>query len=121
MNKIIMKLFFITFLVLISLNFSNTVQADVGSSCHFHGTKLATEAVIIKCADQRKENLIKTNKLDGTWKLVKHDSVSLVQGKKDKEWKIIYKNSSTTDKAKINLYMFFTPIGNFIAANHTGQ
>jgi hypothetical protein len=26
-----------------------------------------------------------------------------------------------TDKTKTSLFMFFTPVGNFIAANHTGQ
>ena len=32
-----------------------------------------------------------------------------------------FRNPAATDKAKEALYLFYTPIGNFIAANHTGQ
>ena len=28
---------------------------------------------------------------------------------------------AATDKTKSNLFMFFTPAGNFFAANHNGQ
>ena len=45
----------------------------------------------------------------------------MIDGKKGKEWRVTYKNLGATDKAKANLFMFFTPVGNFIAANHTGQ
>lgn len=45
----------------------------------------------------------------------------MVDGKKGKEWRVVYKNPSVTEKAKGQLFMFFTPVGNFIAANHTGQ
>ena len=44
-----------------------------------------------------------------------------MEGKKGKEWKVVYKNPNITDKTKFSLYMFFTPSGNFIASNHTGQ
>jgi hypothetical protein len=33
----------------------------------------------------------------------------------------LVKNPGATDKTKASLFMFFTPVGNFIAANHTGQ
>lgn len=96
-------------------------MADPGDGCHFHGSKPAAEAVVIKCADQRKERLLKDGRLEGSWATVKHESVSMVDGKKGKEWRVVYKNPSVTEKAKRQLFMFFTPVGNFIAANHTGQ
>ena len=97
------------------------VLADPGGVCHFHGTKPATEAVVLKCADQRKEGLVKQGKLDNSWASIKHESVALVDGKKGKEWRVIYRNPSAGEKDKSTLYLFFTPPGNFIAANHTGQ
>lgn len=105
----------------LTLGFSNSVTAGPGDSCHFHGSKPAAEAVVIKCADQRKESLVKSRKLEASWSTMKHESISMIDGKKGKEWRVVYKNSAATDKAKTSLFMFFTPVGNFIAANHTGQ
>lgn len=52
---------------------------------------------------------------------MKYESISLVDGRKGKEWRVVYKNPGIADKTKASLFMFFTPVGNFIAANHTGQ
>lgn len=95
--------------------------ADKGSSCHFHGSKAATETTVVGCANQRKEALIKTGKLDKSWETANQDKVERVDGKKGKEWKVTFKNLTAKDKAKETLYMFFTVPGNFIAANFTGQ
>lgn len=106
---------------LVTLTFSNVSLAGPGESCHFHGSKPAAETVILKCADQRKEALVKSGKLDKSWEAIKHSSIDLVDASKGKEWKVQYKNPSLQDKTKINLYIFFTPPGNFIASNHTGK
>ena len=45
----------------------------------------------------------------------------LVDGKKGKEWRVSFRNPAAADKSKETLYMFFTPPGNFIAANFSGQ
>lgn len=103
------------------LGLSKNTLAGPGDGCHFHGSKPAAESVIIKCANQRKASLVKSNKLDKSWEAINHSSIDFVEGKKGKEWKIVYKNPNITDKTKINLFMFFTPPGNFIASNHTGQ
>ena len=116
-----MKKLFASFGLAFTLTLSTSVMAGPGDGCHFHGSKPATEAVVIKCADQRKEILVKGGKLEGSWVSVKHESISMIDGKKGKEWRVVYKNPGATDKAKANLFMFFTPVGNFIAANHTGQ
>lgn len=96
-------------------------RADAGGSCHFHGSKPATEAIVLGCAAQRRDNLVKAGKLDAAWAAVKHDKVEMVDGKKGKEWKVSFKDPSAKEKAKETLYMFFTPVGNFVAANFTGQ
>ena len=105
----------------LSLFAAPAALADVGDSCHFHGNKPATEAVVTACGNQRKATLVKTGKLDASWQTVKLDKAELVEGKKGKEWKISFKDAAAQDKTKENLYMFFTQSGNFIAANHSGK
>ncbi|MCW5645183.1 MAG: hypothetical protein KIT63_24035 [Rhodoferax sp.] len=95
--------------------------AAEGGSCHFHGSKPAAEATVLGCAQQRKEFLVKTGKLDATWMAIKHDKIEAVEGKKGKEWKVSFKDPAAKDKSKETLYVFFTVTGNFIAANYTGQ
>jgi hypothetical protein len=121
MKGIIMKQLFVAFGFAFTLAFSNSAMAGPGDGCHFHGSKPAAESVVIRCADQRKESLLKGSKLEASWATVKHESISMIDGKKGKEWRVTYKNPGVSDKAKTNLFMFFTPVGNFIAANHTGQ
>lgn len=116
MNKILLAL-----TIALTGGFSTPSLADPGSSCHFHGSKSASESTVIQCANNRKDTLVKSGKLDKSWSPVKHDSITVVDGKKGKEWKVIYKNASEPDQAKSTLYMFFTPPGNFIAANFTGN
>ena len=95
--------------------------ADKGASCHFHGAKPAAEATVTGCAQQRKESLVKAGKLDASWQAVPQQRIEMVDGKKGKEWKVIFKHPAAADKSKDTLYLFFTASGNFIAANFTGQ
>lgn len=101
--------------------FSPVALADVGVSCHFHGKKPATEAVVTDCANQRRAALVKNGKLDSSWQAAKLEKLELVDGKKGKEWKVAFSNPAATDKSKQTLYIFFSHPGNFIAANFTGQ
>ena len=97
------------------------VFASAGGSCHFHGYKPAAEATVSGCAAQRKDALVKSGKLDASWSAVKQDKIESIDGKKGKEWRVTFKDTAAKDKSKETLYMFFTPVGNFIAANFTGQ
>ncbi|HVF65282.1 MAG TPA: DUF6488 family protein [Casimicrobiaceae bacterium] len=100
---------------------STPVASGPGGSCHFHGSKTATDAVVIDCATQRKDELITKGKLDRMWQSVKVEKAELVDSKKGKEWRVTFKDAAAKDKGKETLYMFFTAPGNFIAANFTGQ
>ncbi len=95
--------------------------ANEGGNCHFHGARPATESVVLGCAKQRKEALVKSGKLESSWQALQHNAIEQVDGKKGKEWKVAFKDPAAKDKAKENLYMFFTMPGNFIAANFTGK
>ena len=100
---------------------SSAALADPGNSCHFHGKKPAAEATVSGCALQRKDALVKSGKLPAAWAAVQPHTIDVVDGKKGKEWKVSFKDPTANDKSKETLYMFFTPPGNFIAANFTGQ
>lgn len=95
--------------------------ADAGGSCHFHGHKPASEAVVADCADKRKAALVQAGKLEASWQSVGPGRAELVDGKKGKEWKLTFTNPAATDPAKRTLYLFFSQPGNFIAANHSGR
>jgi hypothetical protein len=95
--------------------------AGPGGSCHFHGSKPATEAVVVDCATQRKDELIAKGKLDKSWQTAKVHGAELMDAKKGKEWRVTFRDPSAKEKGKETLYMFFTAPGNFVAANFTGQ
>lgn len=96
-------------------------SANEGGSCHFHGSKAASEDAVLGCAKQRKEALVKSGKLDQSWQALQHNKLEQVDGKKGKEWKVTFRDPAATNKAKETLYLFFTLPGNFIAANFTGK
>lgn len=102
-------------------SFSASAFAGDGGSCHFHGSKPTTEAVVNDCADKRRDALVNAGKLDASWLTAKREAVALVDGKKGKEWKVSFKNPAAADKAKQTLFVFFSHPGNFIAANFTGE
>lgn len=105
----------------LACSFAPAALAGGDGECHFHGSKPASESVVIGCASQNKAALVKAGKIDASWQTVKHDKAEVVEGKKGKEWKVTFKNPAAADKSKETLYMFYTVPGNFIAANFTGQ
>ena len=116
-----MKKFIFAALTLSTALWTPAALASEGGSCHFHGSKPATEATVSGCALQRKDTLVKTGKLDAAWTAIKPTNIETIEGKKGKEWKVTFKDAAANDKTKETLYMFFTLPGNFIAANFTGQ
>lgn len=96
--------------------------ADKGGSCHFHGSKPATEDTVLTCAAKRKDALAGSGKIATSWKDIKQpEQVEQVDGRKGKEWKVTYSNPSVADKDKQKLYVFLSLPGNVLAANHSGR
>ncbi|HNM73667.1 MAG TPA: DUF6488 family protein, partial [Nitrosomonas sp.] len=91
------KLLMITILVA-GIFGAGGVMAAEGSSCHFHGSKVATEETVINCATERKEILIKQGKIDPSWKMIEQDKIEMVDGKKGKEWLVTFTNPAVDDK-----------------------
>lgn len=102
-------------------SFSPVALADPGGKCHFHGKKPATESVVTDCAEQRRDRLVGSGKLEPSWQDAPLDTLELVDGRKGKEWKAVFTNPAASDASKQTLYLFFTHPGNFIAANFDGK
>lgn len=66
-------------------------------------------------------SLIKQNKLDESWSSIKASSAEKKVLNYKPEWVITFINDKITDTQKQKLYVFLTPDGRYIAANHTGQ
>ena len=109
--------------LLLSLALALGGQAALAHSgnCHFHGKAIATAATVTACADERKASLLEAGKLEASWQSVAPPSVALGPGPKGEEWLVVYDNPKASDPGKRRLFMFFTPQGNFVAANHSGQ
>ncbi|MBY0368848.1 DUF6488 family protein [Pelomonas aquatica] len=116
-----MKQFVSTFAALAALSLSAPAFAGGEGDCHFHGSTPAKAETVSGCAVKRQQQLIASGKLDKSWQAVKPAAPEQVDGQKGKEWKVTFKDAAATDKSKETLYMFFTPQGNFIAANFTGN
>jgi len=109
--------------LMLSLTLALSGQAVLAhtGNCHFHGKAIASEATVTHCANERMAALLQAGKLEASWQAVAPASVKLGPGPKGEEWRVVYDNPSASDSAKRRLFLFFTPQGNFVAANHSGQ
>lgn len=114
------KLITIAAFTFFGLTGTSAFAAGAGN-CHFHGHAPIKETVIVGCANERKDALADSGKIDAAWKVVKLDKAEKVEGQSMKEWKLTFKNPAEKDATKQTLYMFYTLTGNFIAANFTGK
>ncbi|MGK2899573.1 MAG: DUF6488 family protein [Burkholderiaceae bacterium] len=103
------------------LTLSIPVFASDAEDCHFHGSAAATQETVSGCAVKHQQKLVTGGKIDNAWLAIKPSTLEQVDGKRGKEWKVTFKDPAAADKAKENLYMFFTAQGNLIAANFTGK
>ncbi|MFY9460792.1 MAG: DUF6488 family protein [Pseudomonadota bacterium] len=95
--------------------------ASGASDCHFHGATAASPETVSACSIKRQAQMVESGKLDKSWLSVKPGTPEQVDGKRGKEWKVVFKDSAASDKSKDTLFMFFTLQGNFIAANFSGK
>lgn len=109
------------FAALAALSLAAPALAGGDGDCHFHGSTPVKAETVSGCAVKRQQQLIASGKLDKSWQAIKPATPEQVDGLKGKEWKVVFKDAAATDKSKETLYMFFTPQGNFIAANFTGN
>ena len=105
----------------LTITVSQSVFAGAGEDCHFHGSKPAAKETVLKCADKRVQRVSALGKRDAAGKAIPPEAITTIDGEKGKEWKGVIKNPAASDKTQATLYLFYSEIGHFLAANHTGK
>ena len=95
---------------------SATVFAGPGHS-HAPVTKEAAAGKAVEKRDQ----LVKSGKLDKSWSDVAVSSVEQKTFAKGPEWVIAFRNDAAADPAKRTLYMFYALDGHYLASNFVGK
>ena len=90
-----------------------------GGHSHSHGVEKAIGEDKVKARSQEEiTRLIQKGKLDAGWSKAEFVSAEKKDAKGKVEWLVTYKSDASEKK---NLFIFLTPSGKFVAANHTGK
>lgn len=109
-------------LVASTLFISSQVLAGAGHDHdHGHSHGPVSEDVVVGKAVTKVKQLADDKKIDASWKSVKSTGAEKKTFGKGLEWVVSFKNTKVSDKAKQNLYIFFSLDGHYIAANYTGK
>lgn len=98
-----------------------------GEPPHSHGprtwppTHALTKDEIIDRAKRERERLIREKKVDPTFEAAAEPAAEEIVFDGRPEWVVTFRHPAPTDPARQTLYIFFTPTGRFVAANHTGK
>lgn len=111
-----MKNFITGTLILFSLFL--TLPSYAGSG-HSHGP-VSVEKVKVK-ALKKVKYLATKGKIDASWASVTASKAKKKTFGQNEEWVVSFSNNTIKDKAKNNLYIFFSLDGHYIAANYTGK
>lgn len=95
---------------------STTAFAGPGHS-HAPVAKEAVSEMAVKKRDQ----LIKSGKLDKSWSDAAVGTVEQKTFKKKPEWVITFRNDAVADETKRTLYMFYALDGHYLASNFSGD
>ncbi|HYE92618.1 MAG TPA: DUF6488 family protein [Terriglobales bacterium] len=97
-----------------------------GEAPHTHGPKkwppdaLAKDEVVARAKEER-DRLITEKKLESAWQSAAEPGIEQKWFNGRPEWVVTFRHPAPKDKAKQALYIFLTPTGRFVAANHTGR
>ncbi|MBI3771792.1 MAG: hypothetical protein HY272_03725 [Gammaproteobacteria bacterium] len=112
--------YLISTLVSLFLFFANPIYAGSGHD-HGHSHGPVSADVTSGKAMQKVEQLATAGKIDASWSGIQPASVEQKTFADGPEWVVIFKNEKVSDASKQTLYLFYTPDGNYIAANYTGE
>ncbi len=100
--------------LVISLAAAPAAFAGGSGACQFHGNAPVKESIVTGCANQQKDALVNSGKIEATWKAVKPDKAETVDGKSTKEWKFTFRDSAEKDASKQTPHMFYTPLATLL-------
>ena len=114
-------------LVLSSSTTATAHPPKAGEQPHSHGpgpmsrTHALAKDEIVKRAKAARDRLIREQKIDAAWETAAEPSIEQKEFNGRPEWVVTFRNPVAGDTTKEALYIFFTPAGRFVAANHTGK
>lgn len=88
---------------------------------HSHTQVEVSKAVIENMASKELVNLIKKGKIHKSWSNTPISDIKKKQFHHNMEWVVSFKNKEIIDKAKQNVYIFFSLYGKTTGVNHTGK
>ena len=88
---------------------------------HSHSHTPVTQDAAKTNATEIVAALVKREKLDSSWTVIKANSVEKKSINGGNEWLVIFINDKVADASKQKLYVFLTLGGDYIAANFTGK
>lgn len=96
---------------------------DHGGDSHGHGHSHGAISAKKAAAKARHKvtHLIKKGKIDKSWASLEPASVEKKTFGKKEEWVVMFTNEKIKDKAKQNLYVFYSLDGHYQATNYTGK
>jgi hypothetical protein len=98
-----------------------------GEPPHSHGPRtwppshaFSREEIVDRAKIER-DRLIREQKVEPAWQGAGEPVAEEIVFDGRPEWVVTFRHPAPADKAKERLYIFFTPTGRFVAANHTGR
>lgn len=117
----------VTALVLGTVAIAGAHPPKPGEPPHSHGPRtwppshpFSREEIIDRAKTER-DRLIREQKVEAAWRAAGEPVAEEIVFDGRPEWVVTFRHPAPTDKAKERLYIFFTPTGRFVAANHTGR
>jgi hypothetical protein len=107
-----------TLIFLTSLILSTASFTGLGHG-HSHGHTQISKKKTEKMGRYHVERLIKSEKLDASWKTAIFDKSETKSFKGETKWVVIFNNEKSVKGKK--LYIFLKLSGEFVAANFTGK
>ena len=86
-----------------------------------HSHAPVSKEVAAGMAAEKRDQLVKSGKLDKIWSGVAVSSIEQKTFAKGPEWVIAFRNDAAADPAKRTLYLFYSLDGHYLASNFLGK
>jgi hypothetical protein len=116
----------LTLVLLLAASAAEAHPPKAGEAPHSHGPRkwppdaLSRDEVTERAKAER-DRLIVEKKIEAAWQSAGDPVLEEKWFNGRPEWVVTFRHPAPTDKAKQSLYIFLTPTGRFVAANHTGK
>lgn len=114
----------VTWLRSLAIGFSIAMMAAAPAGAHpGHGleSEMTPRELAVSSANYVVQTMIERGVLDQSWRNIAPSNAQLRDRAGNTEWLVTFRNAGVADPAHRTLYVILTPMGEYIAANYTGQ